>query len=390
MPSGRVRRPTMRRRASEPRPIRAPRIISVRLAGVGPAIPRPVTGRVARGPEDAAGDDRGHVLTPEVMFSNAAGSRAADRVGPIAYAFLRSLALEGVTLLASVIEGFDTSLRALSTLPRAEQGEDHGLRVYQAAIGAQWQTMAHFCVAAERLVSIVGALERYRAGTLHDADRAVLEPKLDLFAVIDRKEVRRPRFWRSLGGLPDAEGLSKAGLNPSEASALAAAADRWAERMAARWSALRTFYTRDLHRVFLAYKHGFSFVSPRSSRLELRGLDDEETRQVEAMLARGFAVALARRDGTRWLLVIDATPEELLNAYKACAVVLASLRSLALSWVMELEHELSRSAAIDVDIDAAGALPGALDHWFGAALDPVYRGVFADALDVVRRRAATD
>jgi hypothetical protein len=296
------------------------------------------------------------------------------------------LALEGVPLLASVIEGIDDRLRTLIAIPDEERTEAHGLLTYQAAIGAQWQAMAHFCIVAERLVSVVNALELFRDGDLDDPARALLEPSLNLLAVVDQKDHRRSTFWRRLGGVPDRSGLVAAGLGGRQATALDAAAERWAAEMAGRWSHLRTFYTADLHRVFLAYKHGFSFVSPRSSRLELSGLTTTERIEVEAILNRGFAVALARRDGTRWLMVIDASPDELVNAFAACSIVLTALRSVALSWVFELEHVSSRSAALDVDIEEFEALPAAIEAWFGTDLDPEYRAVFRDAVDLVRKR----
>jgi hypothetical protein len=365
--------------------IRAPRIVSIRLAGRGPAV-LPAQSSFAPATEDVTTEDERHVLTPTIMFPTDGSARADQRLGPVAYAFLRSLAFEGVPLLASVIDGFDNRLRELLAVPEHARPEAHGLQTYQAAIGAQWQTMAHFCISAERFVSVVSALEAYRDGTLEDPTRALLEPGLNLLAVVYRKDLRRARHWRRLGGLPAANDLILAGIEQRQAVALDAAADQWARQMAARWSQLRTFYTPDLHRVFLAYKHGFSFVSPRSSRLQLQGLGEKQLTDVEAMLARGFAVALARRDGTRWLLVIDASPDELENVFEACRVVLNGLRSVALSWVLELEHSGARSAAIDVDISDSEFLPQAIEAWFGSDLDPVYASVFAEALDIVRTR----
>jgi hypothetical protein len=357
-------------------PVRPPRIRALRLAQWAEARSTSLRDRAAK-PPDATTTV---TLSPDDLFPTAGARRAVEAIGGDAYALLRTLALEGWHILHDAVANDDKLLREVLEEPPAGNSGDAGARVYRAATVAHWQVLAHLAIAIERLTSLASAVQLHRAGQGLAAGRQLVDHPAEPLSVLGAGRLHTPEGWRAVGGVPRATELEQAGLSSDAAFALDAEAERWAAEMASRWVDLSSFYTRDVHRVFLGFKHGFSLVSPRVAEIKF-ALSAGDLADVRDDLTHGFAVLCVGRDGSRWLQVVRSDPDELRNALRAADRAIAGLRSLSMAWLLELEHPAGRAFAFRRPSDERREpFQRGVREWLGADLDPVYAEVFAESV----------
>jgi hypothetical protein len=146
-------------------------------------------------------------------------------------------------------------------------------------------------------------------------------------------------------------------LSAAERRILLAAARAWAVKAMRSFGVLSTYYSSNLHNVYLRWKHGYTLVDPRAS--EIRVAHGPSARPQD-LFRNSFAVMHEQRDGQRILQVVYSDGDALLTCVNRALDAVALLHSLAMVWVMELEQEEHRTVALgDMPVDL-------MAKWMGA------------------------
>lgn len=319
----------------------------------------------------------GFTFVPQEGFDPAHADRAASRIGPVAYAALRSQVFSAAPQLhmglQALVNGLESS--RLRLLARREGGltqQQVDLQYSDVGKATHWQAITQYGVIVENLAALLHGLDAYRSG--RDVAAALLDHDLDLLRLLNEKGRGRLSYWEGLLRRPSEAELAAAGLDREEVRAMRSGSRDLGQRMLFRFREVRGYYTPALHSVYTRYKHGYSLITPHVSPLRILATHDRE-KEIDDALRHGFAVMHQRRhDGRRVLQVVRTGADEVVECTSLAMRALELTSSLAHSWLMEVEHPEEHALTFAKSNDPATAerQQRAMRTWIGPTFDAVY------------------
>ncbi|MEX0629684.1 MAG: hypothetical protein WEE67_04505 [Chloroflexota bacterium] len=204
----------------------------------------------------------------------------------------------------------------------------------------QWVAASQVCMMIEELAALTTAIAAWRSRHV-DIATTYLRWQGDITETIRDVAWNRREFWADLVAYPGHAQLPAIGMTAEEVKAFRPLVDGTLElaQLGVEWA--RTFFTEEMRRVYVRFKHGFSLVSPLTAPVAI----DLHLTPKAAMATFGGSLCVLdqtrRRDPVR-LLAMRCTAYDFSGIQQAAVMIAGTAGFVAGSLVMEARSLVRR------------------------------------------------